>query len=119
MASTKSSPSFLASLLPISLEEQERFSSGLNAATPFGEGEYLLSSEGMHVYVGKLALRQGSKATDARGAANRYWTEHNRNLLRASIPRPVFLSRNLSRTARTIRAPMPTSLKSALLLDCQ
>jgi Actin like proteins N terminal domain len=75
-------PSFIA---PISLEEQERFSSGLNAATPFGEGEYLLSSEGIHFYVGKLALRQGSKATDARGAANRYWTEHNRNLLRASI----------------------------------
>ncbi len=75
-------PSFIA---PVSLEEQERFSSGLNATTPFGEGEYLLSNEGLHFYVGRLALRQGSKATDARGAANRYWTEHNRTLLRTAI----------------------------------
>jgi len=76
-------PSFVA---PVSLEEQERFNSGLNAATPFGEGEYLLSAgEGLHYYVGKLAQRQGSKATDAKGAANRYWTDHNRVLWRTAI----------------------------------
>lgn len=58
-------------------QEYQRFSAGTQTVLDPNEGEYLISYEGKHYLVGKLAQQQGPQAIDPRGVADRYWGQHN------------------------------------------
>ncbi len=79
--------SFLAE---IPEQDYQRFSAGTQTVLDAKAGEYLLTYQGKHYYVGKLAQQQGPSAIDARGVAGRYWGQHNvllvLNMIAALLP---------------------------------
>jgi hypothetical protein len=72
---------FSSFLADIAAQEYERFRIGTQSSLSVHEGEYVLSYEGKHCFVGSLAQQQGPLATDAKGVGDRYWTRHNMLLL--------------------------------------
>lgn len=68
---------FTSFIAEISEQEYQRFSVGTQTTLDPNEGEYLLTYEGKHFLVGKLAQQQGPLAIDPRGVGDRYWSLHN------------------------------------------
>jgi hypothetical protein len=68
---------FTSFLAEIPEQEYQRFSVGTQTTLDPNEGEYLVTYQGKHFLVGKLAQQQGPMAIDPRGVADRYWSQHN------------------------------------------
>ncbi len=76
---------FTSFLAEIPAQDYLRFSAGTQTVLDANAGEYLLTVQGKHYYVGTLAQQQGPSAIDARGVADRYWGQHNMLLLLTMI----------------------------------